>query len=673
MKLTTIYLLALLLYACNVQPEKVKTIQTYDICIFGGTSAGVIAAYTAQSMGKSVIIIEPGFHLGGLSASGLGQTDTGNKEAVTGLSRDFYRRLGKEYGKFEAWRFEPHKAEKVFNDYISEGNIPVMYEKWLFAVEKHGSRIISASFLNPETKQDTITIKARIFIDCTYEGDLMAMAGVSYTIGRESNETYNEQYNGVQLLPDHHQFPDGISPYIIPNDPGSGLLPGIQPGPPAPRGSGDNLVQAYNFRLCLTQDTTNMIPFFKPEKYYPEEYELLIRWINTKKDWRIRDFGIFSPMPNGKTDTNNKGAISTDFIGRNWDYPEADYETRQEIIQFHKHYTQGYFYFLATDPRVPENVRKEAQSWGYAKDEFINNQGFPHQIYVREARRMIGEYVMTEHDCLGKTSIADGVGMGAYGMDSHHCQRIVVNGMVKNEGNINIEEFPPYPISYRSITPKREECDNLLVPVALSASHIAFGSIRMEPVFMVLGQSAALAACMAIDNDSKVQEIDVSPLQHLLETDPFLDGKPLEIVLDDNDQQGIYLTGNWTKIERNEIPQPYRSTYRVLTDGTEHASALFKPEVKEPGLYDVFVYHPFMMGIHQHSSKTVYRVISGDSADNITIDFTQYPINQFWGEWVKLGTWHFSENTKTHIELLGAQSQPPLVVDAMVLSWSDRN
>jgi hypothetical protein len=322
---------------------------------------------------------------------------------------------------------------------------------------------------------------------------------------------------------------------------------------------------------------------------------------------------------------------------------------------------------------VPENVRREALSWGYAKDEFVNYNGFPHQIYVREARRMIGEYVMTEHDCLGYTVVDDGVGMGAYGMDSHHCQRIVVNGMVKNEGNINIEEFPPYPISYRSITPKREECDNLLVPVALSASHIAFGSIRMEPVFMVLGQSAALAACMAIDNDSKVQEIDVSPLQHLLETDPFLDGKPLEIVLDDNDQQGIYLTGNWTKIERNEIPQPYRSTYRLLTHADEKASALFKPIVKEPGFYDVFIYHPFTMGINQHSLKTVYRVTSGDTIQDITVDFTQYPINQFWGEWVKLGTWHLSDHNQTHIELLGAQSQPPLVVDAMVLSWSDRN
>jgi hypothetical protein len=659
------------LVSCTLNSE--KNILSYDICIYGGTSAGVIAAYSAKAMGKSVIIIEPGRHLGGMTASGLGQTDAGNKEAVTGLSRDFYRRVGKEYRKFEAWRFEPHLAEKVFDDYIREGEIPVRFEKWLFKVEKRGARIISASFYHPETKQDPITVNAKMFVDCTYEGDLMAMAGVSYTIGRENNSLYQEQYNGFQIVESIHQFPDGVSPYIIPDDPESGLLPGIQPGPPSDNGSGDHLVQAYNFRLCLTQDSTNRIPFSKPGKYYPEEYELLIRLIQTKENWRLRDFGIFSAMPNGKTDTNNRGPVSTDFIGRNWNYPEAEYQRRQEIIEFHKHYTQGYFYFLATDPRVPENVRTEAQTWGYAKDEFTDNQGFPHQIYVREARRMIGEYVMTEHNCTGKAIVDDGIGMGAYGMDSHHCQRVVVDDMVKNEGNINIEGFPPYPISYRSITPKREECENLLVPVALSASHIAYGSIRMEPVFMVLGQSAAMAASMAIDNKSSVQEININVLQEKLKNDPFLNGKPLEVVIDDLDPQNITWSGNWKEIERNEIPQPYRSTYKLLTDYTKDAFVKISPKVTQKGFYDVHVYHPFVMGISDHSTNTVYKIRTGDEEEQVNIDYSRYPINPFWGEWVTLGTWNFTGEGNEYIELSGPGSQLPLVFDALILSWSEKN
>ena len=667
----SIFIILSALVSCNLNSQ--KDILSYDICIYGGTSAGVIAAYAANAMGKSVIIIEPGRHLGGMTASGLGQTDAGNKEAVTGLSRDFYRKTGIEYGKFEAWRFEPHVAEKVFNDYITRVSIPVRYEKWLFHVKKNGTRIVSASFYNPKTKQNPITVKASMFIDCTYEGDLMALAGVSHTIVRENNTHFQEQYNGFQIVEGIHQFPDGISPYIIPGDPESGLLPGIQPGSPDETGSGDHLVQAYNFRLCLTQDSMNRIPFSKPERYYPEEYELLLRWFQTKENWRFRDFGIFSPMQNGKTDTNNRGPVSTDFIGRNWDYPEAGYERRQEIIELHKHYTQGYFYFLANDPRVPENVRREAQTWGYAKDEFADNQGFPHQIYVREARRMTGEYVMTEHNCTGKEVVDDGVGMGAYGMDSHHCQRIVFNGMVKNEGNINVEGFPPYPISYRSITPKREECENLLVPVALSASHIAYGSIRMEPVFMVLGQSAAMAASIAIDNKTSVQGINIKNLQDKLKKDPFLNGKPLEMVIDDKDQQNITWYGNWEEIERNEIPQPYRSTYKLLQDNTAGAYVRISPAVPQKGFYDVHVYHPFVMGISDHSTKTVYTISIGEKQEQLKIDFSKYPINQFWGEWITLGTWYFSGEGDESVELSGPGSQPPLVFDALILSWSEKN
>ena len=347
-------------------------------------------------------------------------------------------------------------------------------------------------------------IQAKIFLDCTYEGDLMAKAGVSYAIGREGNAKYGESYNGVQVS-EFHQFPDGIDPYVIPGKPESGLLYGISNAKLAKQGSGDKLIQAYNFRICLTQDKSNQIPFTKPADYDASKYTLLARVI-AKEGWEGID-GTFKyvkhgdtttvankggflikHMPRGKTDFNNFGPFSTDMVGANYDYPEGDYATRKKIWKAHEDYTKGLFYFLANDPTVPLQVRKDMQSWGYAKDEFKENNGFSNQLYVREARRMIGEMVMTQKHCDGVEVVTDGIGMAAYGMDSHTCQRIVINGMVKNEGDVEIPVAGPFPISYRAITPKKSDCKNLLVPICLSASHIAFGSIRMEAVFMVMGQ-----------------------------------------------------------------------------------------------------------------------------------------------------------------------------------------
>src|SRR5699024_10387122 len=373
-------------------------------------------------------------------------------------------------------------------------------------VSKENEQITSVVLVNTYgSRGKKKEISADVFLDCTYEGDLLALAGVFYTVGREDISQYGETYSGFYLPEYHkvsgyHQFPDGVSPYVDPDDPSSGLLWGISDMKPVENGVGDKGVQAYNFRICLTDSAENRIPITRPKDYDPKKYELLVRLFEAQPDMRKpNQYFIWSRMPNRKTDVNNRGGFSTDMIGANHDWPEATFEKRKEIFNDHVSYTKGLLYFVQNDPRVPKELQDFVKEWGYPKDEYMINGHFTPQLYIREGRRMIGDYVMTEHNCIGNEIVKDPIGMAAYTMDSHNTQRIIVNGMVKNEGNVEVGKFPPYPISYRAIVPKVEECNNLLVPVSLSASHIAFGSIRMEPVFMILGQSAAIAAVHAID------------------------------------------------------------------------------------------------------------------------------------------------------------------------------
>lgn len=523
---------------CSPSPKNDNLFEA-DVIVYGGTSAGVMAAVEVVQSGKTVILVTPETHLGGLTASGLGWTDTGKKEVIGGLSRNFYHRIWQYYNQDQAWVwqkkeeyggrgqgtraidgpkrtmwiFEPHVAEKVYEDYIGEYKINTFREEWLdrvSGVRKKNGKIVSMTTLSGKT------FKGKIFIDATYEGDLMASADVSYHVGRESSKTYDEKWNGVQTGVLHHQhwFWEKISPYKIAGDPSSGLLPRISPLPPGEFGTGDNKIQAYCFRLCMTNHPENKVPFSKPNNYDASQYSLLLRSLQTgRKDF----FQKFDPIPNLKTDTNNHGPFSSDNIGMNYDYPEASYERRKEIIEEHKNYQMGLLYFVTNDPRVPADIREKLAQWGLAKDEFVDNGNWPHQIYVREARRMIGSYVTTEQDVLLKRKVPKPIGMGSYAMDSHNVQRYVTpEGYVQNEGDIGVKPPAPYSISYGSLTPKKEECTNLLVPVCLSSSHIAFGSIRMEPVFMILGQSAAVAACLAIEKDSSVQDIDYVELEQLL-------------------------------------------------------------------------------------------------------------------------------------------------------------
>lgn len=527
------------IFSCKEKPNVEQEIITADIIIYGGTSAAISAAVEAKRSGKSVIVVSPDTHLGGLTSGGLGWTDTGDKSVIGGLAREFYQRVYNHYNTDEAWQwqpkdeygntgqgtpamdgenrtmwiFEPHVAEKVFEDLVKEDSLRVERDEWLDrenGVVLENGRIQSFSTLSGKT------YSAKVFLDATYEGDLMAAAGVGYHVGREGKDVYGEEWNGVQtgVLHHGHWFKSDISPYVVPGDPSSGLLPRVSAEDPGEKHSGDDKIQAYCFRMCMTDHEPNRVPFPKPEGYDPMQYELLARVFETgRKDW----FNKFDAIPNHKTDTNNHGPFSSDNIGMNYDYPEASYERRKEIIKEHEQYQKGLLWFVANDPRVPEDIRSEMQNWGLAKDEFTDNGNWPHQIYVREARRMIGEFVMTENELLKKKKTPNPIGMGSYTMDSHNVQRYIKpDGFVQNEGDIGVGTNGPYTISYGSLVPKKEECENLLVPVCVSSSHIAFGSIRMEPVFMILGQSAAAAAVLAIDGNTAVQNVDYNTLKEVL-------------------------------------------------------------------------------------------------------------------------------------------------------------
>ena len=522
----------------------------FDVVIYGGTSAAVIAAVQVKKMGKTVMVVSPDRHLGGLSSGGLGWTDSGDKSVIGGLSREFYHRIWRHYDQPDAWRwqqkeaygnqgqdtpaiddalrtqwiFEPHVAEKVFEDLVREFAIPVRRDEWLdrtHGVKKQDGRIIEITTLSGAG------YAGKMFIDATYEGDLMATAGVTYHVGREAMSTYGEKFNGVQtgvLLHRHHfgVLKEGISPYVVPGDPASGVLPRISTSPPGEYGAADHRVQAYCFRLCLTDKPENRVEFPKPEGYDPGQYELMARIYAA--GWR-ETFNKFDPIPNHKTDTNNHGPMSSDNIGYNYDYPEASYERRREIIREHETYQQGWLYFISNDARVPGEVREEMRRWGLARDEFADNGHWPHQLYIREARRMVGSFVMTENELLKRKPTPDSIGMGSYTIDSHNVQRYITpEGFVQNEGDIGTSTKGPYEIAYGALVPKKEHAENLLVPVCVSSSHIAYGSIRMEPVFMVLGQSAATAAVLAIDGERAVQDVPYGELRQRL----LADGQVLE-------------------------------------------------------------------------------------------------------------------------------------------------
>lgn len=551
--LISAYLVLLLAASCTAGSQRSSNTEfEADVVIYGGTSAAVTAALQLARMDKKVIIVSPDKHLGGMTASGLGWTDTGNKEVIGGLARQFYQMLYQHYqqdtvwkwqeradygnagqgnvaidGEFRTmWIFEPHAAELVFDRMVEAPQITVLRNEWL---DREKGVIKTVGEIRSITTLSGKVFRAPVFIDATYEGDLMAASGVEYHVGREACTVYGEKWNGVQTGVFHHghHFRTDISPYIISGDPDSGVLPRVSEAVPGTNCSGDRRIQAYCFRMCLTDVPGNRVEITRPTDYDSTQYELLARVFDS--GWR-EFFAKFDPIPNGKTDVNNHGPFSFDNIGMNYAYPEASYEERNRIIREHISYQKGLLYFVKSDPRVPSEIRQEMNRWGYAADEFTDNGHWPHQIYVREARRMIGEFVMTENEVLGLSPVTQPAGMGSYTMDSHNTQRYITEkGFVQNEGDIGVHPPAPYQIDVRSMLPKEKQCANLLVPVCLSSSHIAYGSIRMEPVFMILGQSAGTLAGMAVEEGKGVHEIPYDELKKQL----IEDGQVLEVAASD--------------------------------------------------------------------------------------------------------------------------------------------
>jgi hypothetical protein len=524
-----------------------------DVCVYGGTSGGVAAAVQAARMGKRVVLAEPGRHLGGMTSGGLSAVDIGDPRSVGGIAREYFTKLAATVGVTLAWdkefksagggpatggayAIEPHKAERLFDEMAREAGVKVHFNARLASVKKTGARITELVMDNGDI------FRAKMFLDTTYEGDLMAKAGVTYTLLREGNAKYGETYNGIHyeekyrprtnhLKPGPHgRVPGGqgvwdrdfpLDPYVVKGDPASGLLPLINEGEPGVTGDPAPGVQAYCFRLCLTTNRANMIPITPPPGYDPKRYEIVARFIEAclaiGDDMDLRWFSKHDPLPNGKWDFNT-ATFGGNLPGASWAWPEASYAQREKIAKEHENYHRGLLHFLATDPRVPEKVRAEMQRFGLPKDEFTDNGGWPHQIYVREARRMVSDLVLTEHHTFGRQTAPKSIGLGSYGTDIHEIRRIVKDGVVIREGKVAAGRggAPPYPIGYDAIVPKRAECENLFVTFALSASHTAFASIRMEPVFMVTSQSAAAAAVMAVEDGKAAQEVDYERLKAIL-------------------------------------------------------------------------------------------------------------------------------------------------------------
>jgi hypothetical protein len=516
-----------------------------DLCVYGGTSGGVVAAVQAARLGKRAVIIEPGKHLGGMTAGGLSWTDVGSTSdrvaAIGGMAREVYERIGAHYGqkpgtafnapadsaqvkkgvdfdKPPSLAFEPSVAERVFNEMAREAKVTVHYGERLASMRKTGTRVREL------VTESGLVVRAKMFLDATYEGDLLARAGISTTLGREANAQYGETANGIQrpsASPRSGKFEVKVDPYLKRGDPASGVLPYLLQDEVAGEvGTADRRIQSYNFRVCLTDRPANRIALGVPPRYDAKNYELLARWIEARaaagQKLTLRDFLKYDPLQKGKFDFNNRWPISTDFIGGAHEYPEASPARRAEIALAHEAYLRGFFHFLATDPRSPKEVRDEMSRFGLCKDEFTDNGGWPHQLYVREARRMVSDFVMTEHHVRGNQVAPNSIGLGTYGVDIHGVRRIVVNGQPTNEGSNGVPVPQPYPIGYGAIVPKAHEAENVFSTFALSASHVAFGSIRMEPVFMTLSQSAATAATLAIDTGVPVQKVNYTVLREKL-------------------------------------------------------------------------------------------------------------------------------------------------------------
>ena len=673
-------------YYRRVESGKPKVIDC-DVAVYGGTPAGVTAAIQAARMGKNAVLLSFNRHVGGMTSGGLTATDIGNRDSIGGLAQEFYARVG------NVKDFRPSEAESLFLKMLDEADAPVLLERCLQSVELREGRLVSATMETGET------IKAAMFVDATYEGDLLAAANVSYRVGRESAGAYGEtlagQWQNVSWSNVYQFCRLPVSPYVEPGDPESGVLPEISSELPGNRGEGDFKVQAYNFRVFLS-DKEGKIPFPKPRGYEPGRYALLARFLNF--DPRIRWTLNYTtvPMTDGPVqmrigDSNNAGSFSSDYVGGSYRWPDGTYdassfaelppsrrgrpipfrelyELRERIFQDHVDYQQGLMYFLATDPQVPETLQNRVNRFGLDPREFQETGCWPHQLYVREGRRMVSEYVMTQENCESRRTVNDSVGLASYAMDSHFCQRVIVEEdgkmTVRNEGGFGHGCRGPYPVSYRSIVPKREECINLLVPVCLSASHVAYGSIRMEPVFMILGQSAGTAAALAIDRDVAVQDLAYDKLKARLAEDgqrlatvppagvapETLDG----VVVDD---EAADAHGAW--IQSAVVMSFVGKGYRHDDNANKGASAMeFAARLPAPGSYEVRLAYTSQSNRARAVPVTVQH---RDGIQVVTVDQRKTP--NIKGCWTSLGRFDFDQRARVVVGNAGTDGY--VIADAV--------
>jgi hypothetical protein len=662
--------------------------RSFDVVVYGGTPAGIVAAVTAAGEGASVALLEPTQHLGGMASGGLGHTDIGNADAIGGHSRAFFERVGKHYGESLAWYFEPHVAEQVFTDWLAEAKVPVFLGCRLLesseAVAKDGASIRTITMENGER------FVAKCFVDASYEGDLMARAGVSYVTGREGQEEFKESLAGVQPVPlgdleeyqrtapphgpghtslmfptitwykarpnylNTHQWPVRVRGLDSQGD----LLPGVTAKTLGEPGTGDEKFMAYNFRLCLSDVPENRIPIEKPAGYDPLTYEILARYVAQWPDIKLGQIFHIARMPTGKSDFNTSGPYSTDYLGANWDYPEASYARRQEIWEDHKNFLQGMFYFLVHDPRLPESLRNEAAQWGLSKDEFIDTDNWPRQLYVRVCRRMRGEFVMTQRDVEFDIFKDDSVGMGSFVIDSHNIQRIAAkDGSVVNEGGIEVP-VTPYQISYGALVPQAKECGNLLVPVCLSASYVAYCTIRMEPVYMALGQAAGLAAATVAQTDGTVQQVDIPKLQEKL----LKQGAVLKLAAEklnplfwrELDEIHAQRVGEWEERNYEHLKQIYRHDQNA---GKGEKSARWELTVPADGRYEVRLAYPHSPA---QATNVPVKLVHAEGEQTFLVNQQQVPEM---GAFIKLGTFRFTRDKPAVVFVENKNTQGYVAID----------
>ncbi len=634
------------------QAHAAQTVVT-DVCVYGGGAGGVAAAVQASRMGKSVALIAFNNHLGGMTSAGLSTTDIGgNGDAyIQGIAREFYTRVGAIYGGTTAdYIFEPHVAEEVFDNMVQEAGVAVYFNGQLAATGMNGTQIVQITMVNGDV------FKAKEFIDATYEGDLLKQAGVSYTTGREAASQYGESLAGVRPIGSGYQVPDGVDPYVVAGDPASGLLPPVNATAGGPVGAADASIPAYCYRLCLTTRASDRVAIAQPPGYDPANYELLFRAIAAGE---TTGFWGQSEEPDAKIDATDVGGVSVDLIGMEDAYPEADYATRAQIALATENWERGLIWAIQNDPRVPAAIRKAWAPWGLAADEFTDTNNWPPQLYVREARRMISDYVMTQGNCMGNFIPGDPIGLAADDVDSHATQRIVTASGVKNEGILSGGVQFPYPISYRAIVPKTGECPNLLVPWCVSASHVAFSSIRMEPVYMILGQAAGTAACFAIDDGVSVQAVSYPKLAAQLQSEgQALAAVPATtgIIVDNTDPTAVVETGTWTL--SSATPGYFGLNY--LQDGNADKGAksvAFTPALPSAGDYTVYLR---WTANSDHSAATPVDIVNATGTSTVMVNQQENG-----GQWIPLGTFPFQSGTSGSVVVRNTNTTGYVIADAV--------